>query len=283
MIAKMSFAAAQSAAANRVHIPFLVGMITFMLFSGCLFGQAYVSDPLSNYSHALTGPAGMFYKDDVVSLSLEVGPASGVLGYELTLTLSDKAEFPASLTPDLSASWIGDATEMNASTILEPSVDEILIEALRTDHAPQSGSGEIFSIELVVAADSASADELVDEIGGWILIENIDPDKNAHVASRGVDHLVKGEVLSPAGLREPVSASPLFTVGLTAAGRMKLTVLESLDRLELIRLNGQSLHTWTMELDAGTQITLDGLEAGLYLCRAFRKGAVAEVRKVLLW
>lgn len=160
--------------ANGTAIVSKLALITcaYLLLSGLspLFG-AYETDSIP---YGLTYPSGIFNEGDTVTIIIWAGDANtaleDVIGFDLSFELTTDAEFPTSISPDFSNSWITDGQEMEMTTTLNST--ERTIEFDGHDVAlTKEGDGEIARFSLICASNGLSAEGLLVNAGGGVVIQ----------------------------------------------------------------------------------------------------------------
>ena len=141
----------------------------------CLFGQSYRSVDWLEFKHGLLVPSGYQMQGDTVHYAVWLGtatvPATNVLGCEVRLTVSDHAVVPATAQCSVNNSWCFEAANLSADIGNAP---HLRIALHATDSSWQSGHGSIFSFALIATRDSVQAADLISDIEGLVIVENID-------------------------------------------------------------------------------------------------------------
>ncbi|MCB9234507.1 MAG: hypothetical protein H6581_22825 [Bacteroidia bacterium] len=157
---------------NALHITRAL-LILLSLFSTL---RAQETHDISEFPFEIQFPSGTLNQGDTAQISILLGnaqdPVDSLLGFQVYLNLTDKAEFSGPIPFDLTHSWLADDSLVDTLSGAVAASRQLTFECMRNDGNFRSGHGEIFSIQLVATQDEVDPVDLISAKGGLVIIDN---------------------------------------------------------------------------------------------------------------
>lgn len=231
---------------------------TFLILATTLaaMAQTYDEVPLSQFTHALSAGNATLGVGDTAWFALTLGssadPAQDVVGVRLELAIDGTADLPVAMPVQVTGSWCLDAANLHTALDVEDTPPAISLTARADDWSSTSGHGFALRFPLVCNTANTPANSLIDNVGGVVIVENVDAKRAA-----------------PNPKLQPTTDIPSLPFPNPTMDVVRLPFpLEAEMRVELIAPDGNALR---LQAQAGTDLLdLRALAPGTYLLRVSR-------------
>lgn len=138
--------------------------------------QAQTTHDILDFPFEIDFPEGTLAQGDTVLVTIRLGDdreqVDSLLGFNIFLKLSDKAEFAGAVPFDLQGSWLADDENVDSISGSDASSRKLTFKCDRNDGVFRSGAGEIFAITLVATEGNVDAESMVSSKGGLVVLDN---------------------------------------------------------------------------------------------------------------
>lgn len=172
----LSTAWAQGVPAARRSFAIVLTVSFFILHSPYAPAQSTDSISVDSFYFQLQAAGGPYFAGDTIEFTCLLGKANAEVvrasGIELDIELSGLAKMPGTTSMDLSRSWLIDDPHFESS--VTENASSLKLSVHRTDGMHRTGGGEILRFSILAAQAVDSAGQLLETVGGMVMIENLD-------------------------------------------------------------------------------------------------------------
>jgi hypothetical protein len=151
-------------------------LCAFVLAAYSLPAQSYASVNLRELGYVVSLPEVVLMEGESIEAIIEVGsaaaPVRSAIGYDIWVELSSEAKWTASLSPNMTNSWMAEPSIAATETHDAMAPNHYRYQFLKTD--PVDGSGRMLKLRLTANEDYVHTSHLIQKVGGLMQIDNLE-------------------------------------------------------------------------------------------------------------